>query len=190
MNRMATMRRMRALPFLAVLLAVLTVAAAQSSPPSASDLPPCLQNLLNCTEFIMGISAAPSELCCTKAHIIFENQLDCTCPFLNDSSVMTNAGLNYTRIMEIPKDCNVNFDLASNCTAGINLVGLLHAFELRLTIEKWILSCQWKKIELASVEHLMVDILFRYSNKFPSTTFSAHCSRISSTSSTKWYAIE
>ncbi|MQM17500.1 hypothetical protein Taro_050472 [Colocasia esculenta] len=102
------------------LLAVVVMAVAVISPKAAAQisLPPCLQKLLTCSNFI-SLTTPPSEACCNPLREAVQNDLPCLCDLLNRKDLIEQFKINYTRAVDLPRRCGIGSN-TSICNSATN----------------------------------------------------------------------
>ncbi|KAI3794935.1 hypothetical protein L1987_37576 [Smallanthus sonchifolius] len=88
----------------------------------SSDCTDVIVNLSPCLDYATGNSSIPSSGCCTQLASVVESQPRCLCEILKDGgSSLGLDNLNQTRVLELPKACNVQTPPTSKCNGNSSL---------------------------------------------------------------------
>ncbi|KAL7112923.1 hypothetical protein ACP275_04G031700 [Erythranthe tilingii] len=75
------------------------------------DCQSTISSLVPCYPSIVDASSAPSSQCCNQLKNVLQKQPVCLCDILNKS------GFNNTRVLELPKACNLQTPPPSKCNS-------------------------------------------------------------------------
>ncbi|KAF6147112.1 hypothetical protein GIB67_036831 [Kingdonia uniflora] len=88
-----------------------------SSTSSGSDMLNCGPQLLAlapCASFVQGSIPSPSQTCCNNLYDLFDQQPNCLCVLLNETS-FTSFPINRTLAFQLPNLCRVAMNISSAC---------------------------------------------------------------------------
>ncbi|XP_068305404.1 non-specific lipid transfer protein GPI-anchored 10 [Pyrus communis] len=87
-----------------------------SQNPTIAQCTTQLLPLAPCVPFVQGIGMSPAQSCCDNLKLLYSQQPECLCLFLNDTTVSTFP-INTTRALQLPVVCSLQVNI-STC-AGI-----------------------------------------------------------------------
>ncbi|TQD80849.1 hypothetical protein C1H46_033601 [Malus baccata] len=89
-----------------------------SQNPTIAQCTTRLLPLAPCVPFVQGTAMSPAQSCCDNLKLLYSQQPECLCLFLNDTTLSTFP-INTTRALQLPVVCSLQVDISTCSGAGI-----------------------------------------------------------------------
>ncbi|CAN6714298.1 unnamed protein product [Malus baccata var. baccata] len=83
-----------------------------SQNPTIAQCTTRLLPLAPCVPFVQGTAMSPAQSCCDNLKLLYSQQPECLCLFLNDTTLSTFP-INTTRALQLPVVCSLQVDISS-----------------------------------------------------------------------------
>lgn len=87
-----------------------------SQNPTIAQCTTQLLPLAPCVPFVQGTAMSPAQSCCDNLKLLYSQQPECLCLFLNDTALSTFP-INTTRALQLPVVCSLQVD-TSTCSGN------------------------------------------------------------------------
>lgn len=99
-----------------------------------SPIPPCVEKILPCQEFIK-LPVNPSPTCCLPLMELLADDLQCLCSFFNNAEMLKVLNVTQSEALKLPKACGADVDI-STCNHGE--LRFLHLFTSLYSISSFL----------------------------------------------------